>query len=154
MTTSFILIIILVILYNRRKTKYPDRPTLYGKFTKKQRIMTDTELKFYNLLKIIVNKYNLQIFTQVALNQIVHAESKRGRLQLGAKSIDFVITDNCGNIKFCIELDDYSHQRDDRIKRDNLVNEICRNANIKLIRITVEQAFIVERMEKIIKESI
>lgn len=154
MTTSFILIIILVIIYNRRKTKYPDRPTLYGKFTKKQRIMTDTELKFYNLLKIIVNKYNLQIFTQVALNQIVHAESKRGRIQIGAKSIDYVITDIYGNIKFCIELDDYSHQRNDRIKRDNLVNEICRNANIKLLRIPVEQAFIVERIEKIIKESL
>ena len=154
MTTSFILIIILVIIYNRRKTKYPDRPTLYGKFTKKERIMTDTELKFYNLLKIIVNKYNLQIFTQVALNQIVHAESKRGRIQIGAKSIDYVITDIYGNIKFCIELDDYSHQRNDRIKRDNLVNEICRNANIKLLRIPVEQAFIVERIEKIIKESL
>ena len=116
--------------------------------------MTNTELQFYNLLKKITSKYELELFTQVALNQIIKADSKRGNLQIGAKSIDFVITDKYGNIKICIELDDYTHQRKDRIKRDNLVNELFRKVKIKLLRIPIEQAFIVERIEKTIKESL
>ena len=149
-----IIIIILVTIYNKKRKNNPNVPNLYGSFNKKEKIMTNTELQFYNLLKKITSKYELELFTQVALNQIIKADSKRGNLQIGAKSIDFVITDKYGNIKICIELDDYTHQRKDRIKRDNLVNELFRKVKIKLLRIPIEQAFIVERIEKTIKESL
>ncbi len=136
------------IIYNNRKEIHT-----IGKYTSKK-LLTDTELKFYTLLKSIANKYNLIIFAQVAVNQIIQPHTRKELYQIGAKSIDFVITDENVNIKFCIELDDYSHKKRSRIKRDNYINQIFKSVNIKLIRIPIDTAFIVERMEKIIKESI
>ena len=147
-------IIIKIIKKIIENKKSNNSPTLYGKFEKKEKIMTETEIKFYKLLKSITDKLNLTIFTQVALNQIITTNNQKGKRQIGAKSIDFVITDEFANIKMCLELDDYTHQRKDRIKRDEIVNKLFEEINTKLIRIPIEKAFIVERIEKIITESL
>ena len=152
---EIIIIIIIIIIKRNKKNKEKRKYEIpYGNFTTKSRIMTRTELQFYNELKQIVKKYNYEIFTQVALNRIIESNNKTGLNQIGAKSIDFVITDKYGNIKICIELDDYTHKREERIERDNLVNAIFQKANKKLLRIPIEQAFTVERIEKMIKESL
>ena len=44
-------------------------------FYKKEYLLTQNELKFYKLLKSITDKYNLIIFTQVSLYQIIKANN-------------------------------------------------------------------------------
>ena len=51
-----------------------------------------------------------------------------------------------------IELDDYTHNKSNRIKRDIFINELFKKYNYKLIRIKVQNNYNLEQLENIIKE--
>ena len=160
---TYILIFIIIILILERiinkkpkeekqvNTKNIDYSSLYSK---KDYIMTSEELKFYKLLKSITNKYNLIIFTQVSLYAIIKSNNIKDFNKIKSKSIDYVITDNNGKIKFCIELDDESHLKEDRQERDKFINELLEQIKIKLIRIPKQNFYNLQELEEKIKESI
>ena len=123
-------------------------------FKSKEKLLTQTEYKFYKLINNIAQKQDLIVFSQVALNQIIKPNTYKELKIIGGKSIDFVLIDKYTNIKLCIELDDYTHNQEKRKTRDNIVNDIFNQCKMKLLRIPIEKAFTVERIEKIIKESL
>lgn len=133
----------------------------YGKMFKrrflcylKDYLLTQTELKFYKLLKQITDELNLVICPQVTLYQIVNNKNYKDFNRIQSKSIDFVITEPNLKIKLCIELDDYTHQKKKRIKRDQFINKLFENLNIKLIRIRVQKFYDLEELKNKIKESL
>ena len=153
-----IIILILEKIINKKpkeekqiNTKNIDYSSLYSK---KEYIMTSEELKFYKLLKSITNKYNLIIFTQVSLYAIIKSNNIKDFNKIKSKSIDYVITDNNGKIKFCIELDDESHLKENRQERDKFINELLKQIRIKLIRIPKQNFYNLQELEEKIKESI
>ena len=73
---------------------------------------------FFKILENLTNKLNFKLFTQVALYEIITTNNQEYFYKIKSKSIDFVITDEKCKIKLCIELDDPTHNRLDRIKRD------------------------------------
>ena len=105
-----------------------------GLYEKKEYLMTKNELKFYKQLKKITDKMNLTIFTQVSLYQIIKNKEYKDFNRIKSKSIDFVITENNGKIKLCIELDDNTHNKNKRIERDNFINEIEKHLISKMNR--------------------
>lgn len=125
-----------------------------GLYEKKEYLMTKNELKFYKQLKKITDKLNLTIFTQVSLYQIIKNKEYKNFNKIKSKSIDFVITENNGKIKLCIELDDNTHNKNNRIERDNFINEIFKQTNTKLLRIPVQEFYNLEKLEEKIKESL
>lgn len=127
-------------------------PTLSSLYDKKIYLLTSDELKFYKLLKPIVNRNELNLFTQVALYEIVKAKDIKDFNKIKSKSIDFVITDlNC-KIKTCIELDDASHLKDSRQKRDIFIETLFNDLGIKLLRIPVQSYYDLTTLEAKIKE--
>ena len=127
-------------------------PTLSSLYDKKIYLLTSDELKFYKLLKPIVNRNELNLFTQVALYEIVKAKDIKDFNKIKSKSIDFVITDlNC-KIKICIELDDASHLKDSRQKRDIFIETLFNDLGIKLLRIPVQSYYDLTTLEAKIKE--
>lgn len=127
-------------------------PTLSSLYDKKIYLLTSDELKFYKLLKPIVNRNELNLFTQVALYEIVKAKDIKDFNKIKSKSIDFVITDlNC-KIKICIELDDASHLKDSRQKRDIFIETLFNDLDIKLLRIPVQSYYDLTTLEAKIKE--
>lgn len=108
------------------------------KYIKKDYLLTQTELKFYKVLKQITDELNLVVCPQVTLYQIVHNKNFKDFNKIQNKSIDFVITEPNLKIKLCIELDDYTHNRSKRIKRDEFINKLFSDLGIKLIRIPVQ----------------
>lgn len=70
------------------------------------------------------------------------------------KSIDFVIVEPNLKIKLCIELDDYTHKREQRIKRDEFLNKLFNDLEIKLLRIPVQNYYNLEELKKKIEESL
>lgn len=123
-------------------------------YERKEYLMTKNELKFYKQLKKITDKLELTIFAQVSLYQVIRNKNFKDFNKIKSKSIDFVITENNGKIKMCIELDDKSHNKNNRIERDNFINEIFNQANIKLLRIPVQDFYNLENLELKIKESL
>lgn len=124
----------------------------YSKFYKKDFVMTPTELNFYKKLKIITDRLDLTIFPQVDLERIVNVYNNENsyRNRIKSRCIDFtIVTNNNCKIICCIELDDYTHNRPDRQKRDKFINELFQNINLKLYRIKINNYNMLEIEENI-----
>lgn len=124
------------------------------KYKKKDYLLTQTELKFYKLLKQITDELNLVVCPQVTLYQIVQNKNFKDFNKIQNKCIDFVIAEPNLKIKLCIELDDYTHNRNKRVKRDEFINKLFSDLGIKLIRIPVQGYYNLEDLKNKIKESL
>ena len=137
--------------YYINNKKYED------KYYKNEYLLTKNEIKFYRILKLISIRMDYYLFCQVALYQIVRPKNSRNYAdfnKIKSKSIDFVLADeNCRPI-LCIELDDNTHERNDRIERDNFINELFKELGIKLLRVDVKKYYDNEDIDKLVKESL
>lgn len=124
----------------------------YKEFMYKRNPLTETEKKFVQYIKPITDKNNLIIMTQVPLQSIFKANNQSNFNKIKAKTIDFALVDNNYNYKGFIELDDYTHSRADRIKRDIFVNKLFETNNLKLKRIKVSKEYNLMDIDNYIKE--
>jgi len=114
---------------------------------KKTHLTTDNERKLYFALqKALSTQY--MIHCQVPL--IVLAEPPyQHRSKSWAKRLDFVITDTATKIIAVIELDDASHEKKDRVERDNYVNYALKGHH-PLIRLPTEKFYAPEKIAEIL----
>lgn len=115
-------------------------------YFKRASLVTKNELRFYkSLYKAVLDDY--EIFAMVRIADLIRVEkgSANGRKWLNkilAKHIDFVLCDpKTLEPVVCIELDDASHNRADRIERDKFVNDAFDAADLPLLRIPVEPTY-------------
>ena len=104
-------------------------------------LLTQNEFNFYNRLKEITNPLNLQILAKIRLADLIEVDTNQinkkdymkyfGKIK--SKHIDFAICNNM-NIIALLELDDSSHNRADRQKRDNFVNNALLKAGYTVVR--------------------
>ena len=105
------------------------------------RFLSKNEKEFLRKLDRIVGA-RYRVFVQVRLADLVDVEtgaSNRSRWKaisrVFAKSVDFVI---CNRTTFdpvmVLEVDDRSHEAADRRRRDQLVNRVCAEAGLPLVR--------------------
>lgn len=161
MITLILIVIILVLIFKNAQLKGTMSPTLSNneinyntKYTKREYLLTETELKFYKLLKKITDEMNLTICPQVTLYEILQNKDYKDFNKIQSKSIDFVITEPNLKIKLCIELDDQSHYKNKRIQRDIFINKLFNDLNIKLLRIPVQNFYNLDELKCKIKESL
>lgn len=119
-------------------------------YEKKEYLLTKNELNFYKVLKQITDELNLNLFVQVSLYSIVKNKNYKDFNKIKSKSIDFVIAEKNCKIKLCIELDDSTHEETKRIERDEFINKLFKDLNIKLIRIKVNNYYSIEQLKNII----
>ncbi len=120
------------------------KPTTFSKsktgeytYIKKERIITQHELAFYQALHeavsgcIIIPQAHLSMF----LNHRIQGQNwSRAFSRINGKSIDFLICTNDMRPLLAIELDDITHNRPDRQQRDAFVDTIIATAHIPLLR--------------------
>lgn len=108
----------------------------------KKLLLTKNEWAFYKKIKPICNKYNLHIISKVRLADLVevkkdldYKDKQKYFNKIKNKHIDFVLCnpDNLAVIAL-IELDDKTHERQDRIERDKFVNKLCDEVGYIIIR--------------------
>jgi len=135
----FFLVIFLIAIFLAPRLKISDtKPDEYLPYIKKEYLMTKAEHEFFKILQQVVqDKY--YIVPQVQLSNLVQVEKPKRweysvRNKIDRKSVDFVLF-NKENFTphLVIELDDSSHLREDRQKRDNFVDRILSKAGIKII---------------------
>lgn len=135
------------IIYNNHKKYYES----------KRYILTLNELKLYKILLEIAKEENLILLCQVSLYSIIKAKNNNYTYfnKIRSKSIDFVLARNYDcKIELCIELDDSTHNLDKRILRDNFVNELFEELNIKLLRIKSKSVYNKENIKTQIEKYI
>ncbi len=156
--TLIIVIIILIIEKLINKKENENKTNIISNYSeiyeKKEYLLTQTELKFYKLLKNITDKLELSLFIQVSLYEIIKNKNFKDFNKIKSKSIDFVITEKNCKIKLCIELDDKTHNNKKRLERDHFINKLFNDLNIELLRIKVENYYNIEKLEQKIKESL
>lgn len=150
-----LIFVIIILMMDLILTKIPkqekiENEDLSSLYEKKTYLLTQNELKFYKLLKNITDKNNLNLFSQVALYEIIKYKNIKDFNKIKSKTIDFVITDSNCKIKLCIELDDPTHIKENRQKRDEFINKLFKDLDIKLLRIPTQNYYNIKELEKYI----
>jgi very-short-patch-repair endonuclease len=120
-------------------------------------LVTKSELRFYKSLQKAVQD-DFEIFGMVRIADLLRvepdAQNKRKWLnKILAKHIDFVLCDP-GSLqpRVCIELDDPSHNRPDRIERDIFVNQAFDSAGLPLLRIPTQPSYRAREIRELIED--
>jgi Protein of unknown function (DUF2726) len=133
----------------------PDNSLIVGQ----THLLTPAEQSFLAVLETIV-KPTCAISTKVRLADLFQVRQGRGQQsafnRISRKHVDFVLTDPATTRILCaIELDDSSHNRPDRLARDQFVDELFDNNQMPLIHIPFEWKYNPEAIRaKLIKAGI
>lgn len=116
-------------------------------YVAKPSIMTVSEQAFYKTLSTAIGQEYL-IFAQVRLSALVNHKVQNGQFwkaalaHINQKSVDYVLVDReTLATKLVIELDDKSHEREDRMSRDTEVERILKDASVPLLRVQHRATF-------------
>lgn len=104
-------------------------------------LLTKNELEFYKYLKIIADELNLCVLSKIRLADLIEVYSHKNNSEyfkyfgkIKAKHIDFALAKKENlEIILLIELDDFSHNRQDRKSRDKFIDKICKQCNYKIL---------------------
>lgn len=118
--------------YNNKETSYL-----------KQNILTDHELDFYRVLQPVAENYRLNVLSKVRVADLIRVDSNLPNSEwwsnfgkIKSKHIDFALARKSDlSVILVIELDDNSHSRYDRIKRDEFIDLIFKDVGIPLIHV-------------------
>jgi len=118
-----------------------------GKYSLKESQITEAEIDFLETLEQVVGQ-TYRIGTQVPLSSIIgvkdstkHYTNYTDFNRIKAKTIDFVLFDNNRKPYLAIELDDRSHFRWDRMKRDEFINDLMEEVGLRIIHIPVSRSY-------------
>ncbi len=103
-------------------------------------LFTYNEKDAYRKLKPMAEKLGYTVFAKVRLLDLVepikgNKKYKAYFWKIQAKHVDFVLCDHKLVAKYIIELDDSSHNREDRKERDNFVDEVVESVGYKIIHV-------------------
>lgn len=110
----------------RKKPKYA------AYYSVKPRYLSPYEHQYYVILQNIL-KDNYIVFPQIPLSQIVEKHSDTNYRNELFRIIDFCIFDRDYYPLLCIEINDTTHLKKNRSKRDEKVSEILKSARLPLL---------------------
>lgn len=130
-----IIFLLAIIYYKLTDTnRNNNKNNIINEYVLKKQFMTSSELYFYHILKELENELDIVIHPQTNLATIINKKNSIYRSEL-FRNIDFAIfSKDYAKLLLLIEINDKTHNRNDRIKRDEKVKSICNSANIKLIK--------------------
>lgn len=107
---------------------------------RKKYLLTKNEYSFFQKIKPVVKKHDLNILCKVRLADLIEpiptgnkSEWYAGFNRIKSKHIDFVLVTENMQVVMLIELEDNSHLNEDRIKRDNFVISALKQVGYSLI---------------------
>lgn len=121
---------------NEKKSVLPEG----AEYRKKRTIMTAPEIRLYRNLCSVLDMRKCTVLPQVALLSVVDKISGGGYRSELFRIADFCIVDASTFAPLLvIELNDASHERDDRKLRDEKVAAICSDASLPLMTVTLDR---------------
>lgn len=136
---AFLLMVVLILVAFRKKS-----PLGYKRI---DALCTPAEKRFFLLLRQILPKSCI-LFAKVRIADLLLPKNSKDRSRwqsafnkVACKHFDFVVCDKELRILFAIELDDASHDREDRKQRDQFVEWACKSAGLPLLRVKLQKEF-------------
>ncbi|MBI5057086.1 MAG: DUF2726 domain-containing protein [Nitrospirae bacterium] len=118
------------------KSKFP--------YVKRDSILTNSERSFYGVLNIVLKDKNVEVFCKVGIKDIVKTVSWDYFYfnRISAKHLDFLVCDKSSvSPILAIELDDSSHDREDRKRSDEIKDRVFKTVGIPLVRFQVKSGY-------------
>jgi very-short-patch-repair endonuclease len=150
-----VFVIVLVSIFHSKVNK----PLKY-RYKQKDFFMSRPEHECYDALVVAVGE-KYYIFPQVHLSSIINwkvvGQNWNGAFgHISQKSVDFVLCDKAYiSPKLVIELDDQTHERQDRKNRDGVVESILKDAGLPLLRLEnhgqFDQSELAQKIDECIK---
>ena len=107
---------------------------------KQKKFITETEQYFYQILLEIEKEYDVKVQAQINLASIIEKKIKHRYANELFRNIDFGIFDkNLEHLLLAIEINDRTHLKKERKLRDEKVDNILKDANIKIIKFYTEK---------------
>ena len=122
-------------------------------YEKQPALFTPAERSFLGVLEQAVGN-QFRIMGKVRLGDIVkvkagldNKERQSAFNRIQSKHVDFIACDpNDLSIQFAVELDDKSHEREDRQDRDAFVDKVMEAAGIPIIHFQAKRAYVVQEV--------
>ena len=142
--------------YQTRRFRYPEKREKYElndfPYELQNHFLTPAELNFFQTLRSVVGSRaiicpkarlgDLFLVKQEDNSKFVAYSNKINR-----KHVDFLLCDPATMKPLVsIELDDKSHQREDRQERDAFVNQVFAAAKLPLLHVATKRAYVVEEL--------
>lgn len=117
-------------------------------YTRRASLMSKAERSFYGVLVQAVGE-EYRIFAKVRVADVLkpakgmdRSQWRKAFNQINRKHFDFVLCER-DDLRFvyAIELDDKSHENDERKSRDQLIDQACKEAGLPLIHIRAARGY-------------
>lgn len=127
-------------------------------YRKKKTLFTEAERSFLGVLDQAIDSSKYRIFGKVRVADILEPNPSKNRSEwqkafnpIKAKHFDYVI---CAADTFkpvcAIELDDKSHNQKKRQQRDQLLESVCKDASLPLIRVPAKRSYKLEEVKALL----
>ncbi|WP_069651001.1 DUF2726 domain-containing protein [Caloranaerobacter ferrireducens] len=154
-----IVLIIIYITYNYiiKLKKTENNVSIKLPYKSKKHLLSKAEYNFYKTLTLAIKEKNLYICPKVRLADILYVDKTEKRQlywnKINSKHIDFLICES-ETLKpvLAIELDDSTHNKSERIERDEFLNNVFKSTNLPLLRIKVGYGYKVNELKNKIEE--
>jgi hypothetical protein len=128
-------------------------------YKKKDYLLTAAERSFYEVLCSIMDN-QLHVFPKVRLVDLVYlpkgVENRQGHInRVMSKHVDFVLCDR-QNIAplLVIELDDASHEREDRKERDAFLDKALAAASLPILHVAAKRTYAPKELAELIQQKL
>jgi len=138
--------------------RYFVEPTVYIESV--QSLVTPAEQKFYEALDEVIDG-RLMILSKVRVADLLCVTSESGPARqrvfrsIACKHVDFLLVE-AQNLRplAAVELDDSTHRRGDRRKRDELLDDLFQKAELPLLRFKTASAYNPRSIQTQVEEAI
>jgi hypothetical protein len=128
-----------------------------GGYKQREFLLSSTELEFFHTLRKVVGK-NETIFAKVRQADILetgyrqnHPGFWHGFNRIARRHVDFLLCDlTTSKILTVIELQDSSHKRPDRSKRDHELRQALAKTSVRLIEIRARARYAEEEIRRLV----
>ncbi|MGR5328526.1 DUF2726 domain-containing protein [Photobacterium damselae] len=153
-----IVVIVLIGLRLLRSLSSVSRQKGLDKYRKQEALLTPAELNFYHALKQTIPE-NCVLSMKVRVADVLKVERDQANSdnkawfaafrKISQKHFDFVVCKSEDMSYVCaIELNDRSHQRKERIERDEFLRSACNTAKLPLIEIIAAKSYDVDELSQ------
>lgn len=153
---AFLMVLVAALLKNRLGGRSPSESLPYRK---RDYLLTAAERSFYEVLCGIAGD-QLHVFPKVRLLDLFYLPKGTENIQshknrVMSKHVDFLLCDR-ENIAplLVIELDDSSHEREDRKERDTFVDKALGAASLPILHVMAKRSYAPKELAELIEEKL
>jgi very-short-patch-repair endonuclease len=122
-------------------------------FAKRNYFFSAAERSFYEILCRLAPQH--RVFAKVRLADLVRVQASGREFwqrfnSIAGKHVDFVLCDECLAPLVAIELDDASHDDEERLARDRFVDSVLETATLPIVHVRAKRGYVLDEIRQLL----